>query len=144
VIGLFVLEFKRTSDQSRDYRERGESRARAQHDILIRSLDKVAGEAEGENGGWKIKLIIVVGCTSESVNVQIFNDNLELQVLESKRNAIRKGLVYKLLNAQDTVLCSYFAQRSGERSDCQNLGGAADEVFQGCERECVVYWYSIQ
>jgi hypothetical protein len=54
------------------------------------------------------------------VNLQIFNDNLkELQVLESKRNAIRKGLVYELLNAQDTVLCSYFAQRSGERSDCQ-------------------------
>ena len=129
---LFVLIFKRTSDQRRDYRERGESRARAQHDILIRSLEKIAGEAEGENGGWKIKLIIVVGCTSESVNVQIFNNNLELQVLESKRNAIRKGLVYKL-NAQDTVLCSYFAQRSGERSDCQNLGGAADEVFQGSQ-----------
>ena len=105
MIGLFVLEFKRTSDQSRDYRERGESRARAQHDILIRSLEKVAGEAEGENGGWKIKLIIFVGGTSGSVNVQIFNDNLQaLQVLESKRNAIRKGLVYELLNAQDTVL----------------------------------------
>ena len=79
---LFVLEFKRTSDQRRDYRERGESRARAQHDILIRSLEKVAGEAEGENGGWKIKLIIFVGGTSGSVNVQIFNDNLNaLQVL---------------------------------------------------------------
>jgi hypothetical protein len=43
---LFVLEFKRTSDQTRDYRERGESRARAQHDILIRSLEKVAGESK--------------------------------------------------------------------------------------------------
>jgi hypothetical protein len=107
-----VLEFKRTWDQRQDYRERGESRARAQHDILIRSLEKVAGGAEGENGGWKIKLIIFVGGTSGSVNVQILNDNLkELQVLESKRNAIRKGLVYELLNAQDTVLCLYFAQR---------------------------------
>ena len=38
---IFVLEFKRTSDQKRDYRERGESRARAQHDILIRSLGRV-------------------------------------------------------------------------------------------------------
>jgi hypothetical protein len=118
--------------------ERKESRARAQHFLirsLIRSLEKVAGEAEGENGGWKIKLIIFfVGGTSGSVNVQIFNDNLEeLQVLESKRNAIRKGLVYELLNAQDTVVCSYFAQRSGERSDCQNLGGTADEVFQGLD-----------
>ena len=131
---LFVLEFKRTSDQRRDYRERGESRARAQHDILLRSLEKVAGEAEGENGGWKIKLIIFVGGTSGSVNVQILNDNLkELQVLESKRNAIRKGLVYELLNAQDTLLCSCFAQRSGERSDCQNLGGTAAEVFQGLD-----------
>ena len=97
---LFVLEFKRTSDQRRDYRERGESRARAQHGVLIRSFEKVAGEAEGENGGWKIKLIIFVGGTSGSVDVQIFSDNLkELQVLESKRNAIRKGLVYELLNA---------------------------------------------
>jgi len=74
---LFVLEFKRTSDQRRDYRERGESRAMAQHAILIRSPEKVAGDAEGENGGWKIKLIIFVGGTSGSVNVQTFNDNLE-------------------------------------------------------------------
>ena len=63
---------------------------------------------------------------------QTLNDNLkELQVIESKRTAIRKGLVYELLNAQDTVLCLYFAQRSRERSECQNQGDAADEVFQG-------------
>jgi len=93
---LFVLEFKRTSDQRRDYRELGEPRARAQYNILIRSLEKVAGEAEGENGGWQIKLIIFVGGTSGSVNVQIFNDNLkEPQVLESKRNAIR-GKVWSM------------------------------------------------
>jgi hypothetical protein len=64
--------------------------------------------------------------------VQPLNRNLkELQVIESKRNAIRKGLVYELLNTQDTVLCSYFAQRSGERSECQNQGVAVDEVIQG-------------
>ena len=50
-------------------------------------------------------MIIFVGGTNGSVNVQIFNDNLkELQVLESKRNTIRKGLVHELPNAQDTVL----------------------------------------
>ena len=49
----------------------------------------------------------------------------------SRRNATRKGLVHELLNAQDTVLCSCFAQRSGERSECQNQGGAADDAFQG-------------
>ena len=99
-----------------------------------RSLEKVAGEAEGEDGSWKIKFIILVGGTSGSVSVQIFNDNLnELQVFVSKRSAIRKGLGYELLNAQDTLLCSCFAQRSGERSDCQNLGGTAAEVFQGLD-----------
>jgi hypothetical protein len=67
---IYVLEFKRTSDQRRDYREGGESRAMAQHDILVRSLRKVAEDAECENGGWKIKLIIFVGGTSGSVHTQ--------------------------------------------------------------------------
>jgi hypothetical protein len=31
-------------------------------------------DAEGENGGWKIKVIILVGGTSESVHVKTFND----------------------------------------------------------------------
>jgi hypothetical protein len=88
---LFVLEFKRTSDQRRDYKERAESRAQAQHDILIKSLEKVARDADGENEGWKIRLIIFVGGTSGSVNLKTFNDNMEeLQVMESKRNAIQK------------------------------------------------------
>ncbi len=64
---LYVLEFKRTSDQRQDYRERWESRARAQHDVLVKSLKKAAGEA-GENEGWKVKLIIFVGGTCGSVH----------------------------------------------------------------------------
>ena len=93
----------------------------AQRDILVRSLKKVAEDAEGENRGWKIKVIIFVGGTSASVHAQTLNDNLkELQVIESKKNAIKKTLVYELLIAQDTVLCSYFAQRSGERNEWQN------------------------
>jgi hypothetical protein len=115
---LYVLEFKQTSDQRRNYRERGEARARAQHDVLVKSLEKVAGEAVGENSGWKIKLLIFVGGTCGSLHVQTLNNNLrELGVLESKRNTIRRGLVHELLNAQDTVLCSYFAQRSGARGE---------------------------
>jgi hypothetical protein len=119
---LYVLEFKCTSDQRRNYRERGESRARAQHDVLVKSLEKVAGEAVGENSGWKIKLImmimIFVGGTCGSVHAQTLNNNLkELGVIGSIRNTVRKGLVHELLNAQYTVLCSYFAQRSGERGE---------------------------
>ena len=44
--------------------------------------------------------------TCESVHVQTFNNNLQdLGVVESKRNTIRRGFVYELLHAQDTVLC---------------------------------------
>ena len=84
--------------------KRGESRARAQHNILVRSLGKVAGEAEGENRRWKIKLIIFVVDTCGSVHTQTFNNNLqELGVVESKQNTIQKGLVHELINAQNTV-----------------------------------------
>jgi hypothetical protein len=58
-----------------------------QHDILIRGLEKVAGDSEGENGGWKIKLITFVGGTGGSVHVQTLNDNLkELQVIDGSRD----------------------------------------------------------
>ena len=131
---LHVLEFKRTSDQRQTYRERGESRARVQHDVLVRSLEKVAEEATRENRGWKIKLIIFVGDTCGSVHTQTFNNNLkELGVVESKRNSIRKGLVHELLNTQDTVLCSYFAQRSGERRTNWSGAGNAEEAVQGLD-----------
>ena len=128
------LTFKRTSDQRQDYRERGEARARAQHDILVKSLEKVAGEAVGENSGWKIKLVVFVGGTCGSVHVQTFNNNLkELGVLESKRHMIRRGLVHELLYAQDTVLCSYFAQRSGARGEGWSRDSTVEEVFQGLD-----------
>jgi hypothetical protein len=87
----------------------------AQLDILVRSLKKVAEDAEGENGGWKIELKIFVGGTSGSVHAQTLNENLkELQVIESKRNAIRKGLVYELLNAHKTRFCARISRRGRE------------------------------
>ena len=55
----------------------------------------------------------------------------ELGVVESQRNSIRKGLVHELLNAQDTVLCSYFAQRSGERDASRSRDRNVEETFQG-------------
>jgi hypothetical protein len=75
-----------------------------------------------------------VGGTCGSVHSQTFNKNLkELGVIESKRNIIRKGLVHELLNAQDTVLCSYFAQRSGERGEVRSRKSTVEETFQGLD-----------
>jgi len=57
------------------------------------------------------------GDTCGSVHVKTFNNNLkEPGVVELKRNIIRRGFVHELLNAQDTVLCSYFAQRMGTKN----------------------------
>ena len=67
--------------------------------------------------------------------MQTLNNNLkELGVLESKRGAIRKGLVQELLYAQDTVLCSYFAQREGATNGDKGRRSTAAEVFQGLDR----------
>ena len=67
---VYVLEFKRTSDQRQDYRERGEGRAQDQHDVLIKSLETVAKEAEGEIAGWTVKLIIFVVWIRTRTNVE--------------------------------------------------------------------------
>ena len=107
-----------------DYRERGESRARAQHDVLVKSIEKVAKEAEGESAGWTVKLIIFVGA-----NIQ-----QQSQRTWGCRNAIRKGFVHELLSAQNTVLCSYLAQRSGMKNDGCGQKSKVEEIFQGLER----------
>jgi hypothetical protein len=102
----------------------------AQHDVLVKSLETVAGAAVGENSGWKIKLIIFEGGTCGSVHAQTLNNDLkELGVIESKRNTVRKGLVHELPNAQDTVLCSYFAQRSGARGEGRGRESTVGEAF---------------
>jgi hypothetical protein len=94
----------------------------------------VARKAVVEKSGWKIKLIVFVGGTCGSMHAQTFNNNLkELVVVESKRNTVLKGLVHELLNAQDTVLCSYFAQRSGERGEGRSRKSTVEEDFQGLD-----------
>ena len=75
-----------------------------------------------------------MGGSCGSVHAQTFNNNLkELGVIESKRNVIWKRLVHELLNAQDTVLCSYFAQRSGERGEGRSQESTVEEAFQGLD-----------
>jgi len=51
-----------------------------------------------------------------SVHVESFNKNMKaLGVLETKWNPIRQKLVRQLLEEQDKVLLSYFAQKGGTR-----------------------------
>jgi hypothetical protein len=57
------------------------------------SKKKVAEDAEGENGGWKIKLIIFVGGTSGSNHAQTRNDNLKEFFRSLSRKEMRLGRV---------------------------------------------------
>jgi hypothetical protein len=125
---IYVLEFKRTSDQRRDYREKGEARAAKQHNVLVKSLQTVMRKRP--LGTWNAKLVTFVGGTCGSVNAMALSQNLkELQVLGSKHDTIRKGLVYELLSAQDKVLCSYYAQRGGQRHQPRHQGMSLDDLL---------------
>ena len=58
-----------------------------------------------------------VGGTCGSIHVESFNRNMKaLGVLESKWDPIRKKLVRRLLEDQEKVLRSYFAQKGGALS----------------------------
>ena len=69
-------------------------------------------KAIGQVKGWKVQQIVFVGGTCGSVHVGSFNTNMKaLGVLESKWDPIRQKLVRRLLEEQDKVLRSYFAQK---------------------------------
>jgi hypothetical protein len=98
---LYVLEFKRTTDQREEYEEGASVRAERQYEDLVHGLLRV-GRKQGQ--GWTAKQIMFVGGTCGSVNVTSFEKNLkELQVLKSKWRKMRADLVRKLLEEQDTV-----------------------------------------
>ena len=82
------------------------------------SLPLVTGlQAVGQVKGWKVQQIVFLGGTCGSVHVESFNKNMKaLGVLESKWDPIRQKLVRRLLEEQDKVLRSYFAQKGGARS----------------------------
>jgi hypothetical protein len=78
--------------------------------------------------GWKVQQIVFVGGTCGSIHVESFNRNMKsLGVLESKWDPIHKKLVRRLLEEQDKVIQSYFAQKGGtrskgeDRSNCKGL-----------------------
>jgi hypothetical protein len=108
---FLAIEFKRTQDTRSNYEERA-TVAQAQYNSLLEGL-----RAVGQVKGWQTQQIVFVGAgTCGSVHVESFNKNMKaLGVLESKWNQIRQKLVRQLLEEQDKVLRSYFAQKGGTR-----------------------------
>ena len=71
----------------------------------------------GQVKGCKVQQAVFVGGTRGPIHVESFNRNMKtVRVLESKWDPNRKKLVRRLLEEQDTVLRSYFAQKGGARS----------------------------
>jgi hypothetical protein len=106
---FLAIEFKRTQDARCNYDERATAVAQEQYKSLLTGL-----QAVGQVKGWKVQQIVFVGGTCGSIHVESFNRNMKaLGVLESKWDLICKKLVKRLLEEQDKVLWSYFAQREG-------------------------------
>jgi hypothetical protein len=82
-----------------------------QYKSLLMGLQVIA-----QNKGWKVQQLVLVGGTCGSVHVESFNSNMKtLGVVESEWDLIQWKLVRCLLEEQDKVLRSYFAQRGGVR-----------------------------
>jgi hypothetical protein len=109
---LLTIEFNGTQDARSNYAERATAVAQEQYKSLLAGLQEV-----GQVKGWKVQQIVFVGGTCGSIHVESFNRNMKaLGVLESKWDPIRKKLVRRLLEEQDKMLRSYFAQKGGTRS----------------------------
>jgi len=101
--------------------ERATAVAQGQYKSLLTGL-----QAVGQAKGWKIQQIVFVGRTCGSIHVESFNRNMKvLGILESKWDPIRKKLVRRLLEEQDKVLWSYFAQKGGTRSKGGDRGNCS-------------------
>jgi hypothetical protein len=112
---FLATEFKRTQDMRSNHVDEITAVAQKQYKSLLMGL-----QAIGPNKGWKVQQLVFVGGTCGSVHVESFNSNMKaLGVLESKWDLIRRILVrcscHSLLEEQDKVLRSYFAQRVGMR-----------------------------
>jgi hypothetical protein len=109
---FLVIEFKRTQDARSNYVEKAIAVAQEQYTSLLTGL-----QAVGQVKGWKVQQLVFLGGTCGSVHVESFNKNMKaLGVLESKWDLIRQKLVRRLLEEQDKVLRTYFAQKGGARS----------------------------
>ena len=127
----YVMEFKRAFERYGGAQEKARRKAERQHDNLVRGLNKAL-----EGGEWRAALVIFVGGMCGSVEEKVFNANMELLgVIESERHAIRKRHVWKLLEEQDRVLRSYYAQRDGcdggERGTQGQTGLGREHVGHG-------------
>jgi hypothetical protein len=110
------IEFKRTQDARSNYVERATAVAQEQYKSLLTGL-----QAVGQVKGWTVQQVMCVGGTSGSIHVKSLNRNMmALGFLESKWDPIRKNFVRRLVEEQDKVLRSYFAQKEGTRSKGQD------------------------
>ena len=111
---FLTIELKRTQDMRSNHVDEITAVAQQQYKSPLMGL-----QAIGQNKGWKVQQLVFVGGTCGSVQAESFNSNMKaLGVLESKWwDPIRRKLVRRLLEEQDRVLRSYFAQRGGMRSN---------------------------
>ena len=88
-----------------------------------------------EAGKWTVHLVIIVGGMCGSVHAETFNKNMELLgVIESKWNEVRRQHVFKLMEEQDIVLKSFFAQKKGGDKSGRPTGRGGGTSRKRCAR----------
>ena len=99
------------------YREEATDRATNQYASLMHGLQGASK--------WTVHLVLIVGGMCGSVHAKIFKKNMELLgVIESKWNEVRRQHVFKLMEEQDKVLRSFFAQKKGGDTSGRPTGPA--------------------
>ena len=96
-------------DRWMGYREEATDKATNQYASLMHGLQGASK--------WTVHRVILVGDVCGSVRTETFNKNLELLgviIVESKWNEVRRQHVFKLMEEQDRVLRSFFAQKKEE------------------------------
>ena len=83
------------------------SGASEQYKSLLEGL-----QAIGSRKVWQIQQLVFVGGACGSVGQDSYNENLKvLEVQEGKWEMIRRKMARRLLEEQDKILRSYFAQK---------------------------------
>ena len=99
---IIFIEFKRTMDLRPSFQANAETRATRQHEWLAQTLAKVRARSD-----WKVQVIIFMGGTMGSVEVERFESNLKaLDVKKKEWGHIRKLHARALVEAHDEVLRS--------------------------------------
>jgi len=118
---LYILEFKRSYDTTKDFLRVKEDEANKQHKSIIEALKAAAPE-------WTFEQInFVAGRRGAVVEDDFYNKLEKLNVQARKKHKVLAAHVQRICEAHDTVMRSYYQQIHGSsgadaKTSMENIG----------------------